>query len=335
MRKSYDYYNQNNRGGDFNQQQQQHDGGNKIEQRMQNLRFDSNGSSRNKANNAEQHNKEPKKMTWATIASQPAKPQINTTSTTIKKKGPGMPPPPMVPGKHNMELNDGWDTPKNGPLVPPSPPVITAPPIDLSLDKQNSNFDGEPAWPTPGQAVSQATKDPQQQQNSTQSSNNNNTNTNNNHNNNNSNNNSQNQPQHNSNSKYDKYDKYDRYENSNQRGYQVNNNQNNNYHGRQPYNSNNHQQHYNSSNYNDYQKPYHQHPHQMPTAPPQKYDQAPITRSMPPPTQAPQQSSASSMTAGSEFNKLNKSDENILEQLRVKNQYNPSELDLSLVDNAR
>lgn len=48
----------------------------------------------------------PKKMTWASIASQPAKPQIraNSSSSTLKKKGPGMPPPPMVPGKHNMDV---------------------------------------------------------------------------------------------------------------------------------------------------------------------------------------------------------------------------------------
>lgn len=214
MRKSYDYYNQNNRGGDY------HDGGNKIEQRMQNLRFD-NGSSGNRGNNADQqqqqqqHNKEPKKMTWATIASQPAKPQVNTTSTTIKKKGPGMPPPPMIPGKHNMELNDGWDTPKNAPLVPPSPPIITAPPIDLSLDKQNSNFDGEPNWPTPGQAVSQA-KDQPAGANQNPNSNNNNNHSNN----------SQGPPQQNNhkydkydryenNNKYDRYEKYDRYDNSN------------------------------------------------------------------------------------------------------------------------
>ncbi|CRK97438.1 CLUMA_CG010827, isoform A [Clunio marinus] len=122
VRKSFENY-YNNRS-DY--QHQQHDGGNKIEQRMQNMRLDSGAGSNslggsNKTTN-EHKEQGPKKMTWATIASQPAKPQISTTSTTIKKKGFG-PPPPMIPGKHNMDLTDGWDTPKNGPLVPPSPPL--------------------------------------------------------------------------------------------------------------------------------------------------------------------------------------------------------------------
>ncbi|XP_073983803.1 YTH domain-containing family protein isoform X2 [Rhodnius prolixus] len=55
---------------------------------------------------------QPKKMTWATIASQPAKPQPQIGSGGIKKKGPGMPPPPMVPGKHNMDIGT-WEG-KNG-----------------------------------------------------------------------------------------------------------------------------------------------------------------------------------------------------------------------------
>jgi hypothetical protein len=353
VRKSYDYYNQNsNNRGDY---QQQHEGG-KIEQRMQNLRLDGSSSaagagSGNKGGNSESSG--PKKMTWATIASQPAKPQISTTNTTTKKKGPGMPPPPMIPGKHNIDLNDGWDTPKN--IVPPSPPVITAPPpVDLStLDKQsNANFDGQPAWPTPEQAVSQ------NNQQSTQNSNNNHSQAPS----------SQQQPPHHGNSnnrgpgsyhqynqnKYDKYDKYDKYENN------SGSSGNNNYHGRQ-YNQNSgpNQQHYNnSSNYNDYQKPYHQHPHQMPSASSHQQNQSgssggPITRASmqppqqvaaaaapPPPTPTPQttqptssqQSSSSSQSV--DFNKQ-LSEESILEQLRVKNQYNPSELDLSLVDKAR
>ncbi|XP_026466905.1 YTH domain-containing family protein 2-like isoform X1 [Ctenocephalides felis] len=69
-------------------------------------------------------NSAPKKMTWASIASQPAKPQISTQSTGLKKKGPGMPPPPMIPGKHNMDIGT-WDTSnKNGPSVPPPPPPV-------------------------------------------------------------------------------------------------------------------------------------------------------------------------------------------------------------------
>ncbi|GAB0090670.1 YTH domain-containing family protein [Sergentomyia squamirostris] len=70
----------------------------------------------------------PKKMTWASVASQPAKPQVNTTTLTVKKKGPGMPPPPMVPGKHNLDIGT-WDSPsKNGPSMLVPPPVVTAPP---------------------------------------------------------------------------------------------------------------------------------------------------------------------------------------------------------------
>lgn len=45
----------------------------------------------------------PKKMTWATIASQPVKTSQARVMTTLKKK-PGMPPPPMIPGKHNMDI---------------------------------------------------------------------------------------------------------------------------------------------------------------------------------------------------------------------------------------
>lgn len=54
----------------------------------------------------------PKKMTWASIAGQPAKPQPQVGSGGMKKKGPGMPPPPMVPGKHNMDIGT-WEG-KNG-----------------------------------------------------------------------------------------------------------------------------------------------------------------------------------------------------------------------------
>jgi YTH domain-containing family protein len=88
VRKSYDNY-YNNRG-DY----QQHDGGNRIEQRMQNMRLDSGSNSSGGGSKPATEHKEsgPKKMTWATIASQPAKPQISTASTTIKKKGLGPPP---------------------------------------------------------------------------------------------------------------------------------------------------------------------------------------------------------------------------------------------------
>lgn len=53
------------------------------------------------------------------------------------KKGPGMPPPPMVPGKHNFDVNT-WDVPNNNPPPPvPSPP---SPPADLGNSYYNPDF---------------------------------------------------------------------------------------------------------------------------------------------------------------------------------------------------
>lgn len=46
-----------------------------------------------------------------------------------------MPPPPMVPGKHNLDANI-WDLPNNNPPPVPSPP----PPIDLGSNDINSDF---------------------------------------------------------------------------------------------------------------------------------------------------------------------------------------------------
>ncbi|XP_017079905.2 YTH domain-containing family protein [Drosophila eugracilis] len=79
----------------------------------------------------------PKKTTWASIASQPAKLTSRAASTTSnnKKKGPGMPPPPMVPGKHNLDVNV-WDLPNNKPPPVPSPPS----PIDLGYSDLGSDF---------------------------------------------------------------------------------------------------------------------------------------------------------------------------------------------------
>ncbi|XP_058118954.1 YTH domain-containing family protein isoform X2 [Anopheles coustani] len=139
---------------------QGHDSVKNVEQGMQGLGFGSSGSmhsnnhssggggggnaSVSKYYHQQQQQKEaPKKMTWATIASQPAKPQVNTTSTTVKKKGPGMPPPPMIPGKHNMDIGT-WDSPsKNGPsAVVPTPPPIVPPPV---LDGPSPLADPGPA----------------------------------------------------------------------------------------------------------------------------------------------------------------------------------------------
>lgn len=46
-----------------------------------------------------------------------------------------MPPPPMVPGKHNLDVNT-WDLPNNNPPPVPSPP----PPIDLGSSDINADF---------------------------------------------------------------------------------------------------------------------------------------------------------------------------------------------------
>lgn len=93
---------------------------------------------------AKESTDKPKKMTWATIASQPVKSSQARVSSTLKKK-PGMPPPPMIPGKHNMDIGS-WDTEKNGsalvpPPVPSPPPVIDdgPSPFQFQPTKNNSN----------------------------------------------------------------------------------------------------------------------------------------------------------------------------------------------------
>ncbi|RZF36138.1 hypothetical protein LSTR_LSTR013634 [Laodelphax striatellus] len=70
----------------------------------------------------------PKKQTWAAVASQPAKPQPQLGSTGTKKKGPGAPPPPVVPGKHNMDIGT-WETKNNGVAKAAPPPPAAAAPI--------------------------------------------------------------------------------------------------------------------------------------------------------------------------------------------------------------
>ncbi|XP_052868609.1 YTH domain-containing family protein isoform X2 [Anopheles cruzii] len=116
-----------------------HDSVKNVEHGMQGLGIGSMHSSNHSAGSnstskhyqqQQQQKEAPKKMTWASIASQPAKPQVNTISTTVKKKGPGMPPPPMIPGKHNMDIGT-WDSPsKNGSaMVAPTPPPIIPPPV--------------------------------------------------------------------------------------------------------------------------------------------------------------------------------------------------------------
>lgn len=68
--------------------------------------------------------------------------QTTFTTSSHKKKGPGMPPPPMVPGKHNLDVNV-WDLPNSNPPPVPSPPL----PIELSNSEANfcSTTRDEPA----------------------------------------------------------------------------------------------------------------------------------------------------------------------------------------------
>lgn len=81
------------------------------------------------------------KKTWATIASQPAKPQPPMQNSGLKKKGPGMPPPPIIPGKHNMDIGT-WETAKNnGPSVaqpPPQPPPPKPQPVQQPVMPQQA-----------------------------------------------------------------------------------------------------------------------------------------------------------------------------------------------------
>lgn len=74
-----------------------------------------------------------KLATWASVAKQPVKPMVSLTSVT-KKKVPGMPPPPMIPGK-----NDGhWET-KNI-AKPPPPPVVQ---VQVPLVQASSNIENK------------------------------------------------------------------------------------------------------------------------------------------------------------------------------------------------
>lgn len=99
---------------------------------------------------------QPKKMTWASIASQPAKPAPSSQSGGLKKKGPGMPPPPIVPGKHNMDIS-AWDAGKSAPVVTaPPPPPLQPPPVPAQLPMP------APA-PAPGVAPLQRGPPPQHQ----------------------------------------------------------------------------------------------------------------------------------------------------------------------------
>lgn len=86
-----------------------------VEQGMQNLDLKASDPSKDSLSSQ-------KKTTWASIASQPAKPQLTVQNQGLKKKGPGMPPGPIVPGKHNMDIGT-WDTSKS---TPPQLPMVNS-----------------------------------------------------------------------------------------------------------------------------------------------------------------------------------------------------------------
>ncbi|KAJ8920716.1 hypothetical protein NQ315_004855, partial [Exocentrus adspersus] len=91
-----------------------------VEQAMQNLDLKASVDSKESLG-------QPKKTTWASIASQPAKPQLTIQNQGLKKKGPGMPPGPIVPGKHNMDIGT-WDTNKS---TPPQLPIVNNTPKNV------------------------------------------------------------------------------------------------------------------------------------------------------------------------------------------------------------
>lgn len=73
---------------------------------------------------------EKRKITWASVASQPAKPVAPISLTQGTKKKTGIAPPPIIPGKHNMDIGTWGDSksippPKVPP--PPSPPTVQPP----------------------------------------------------------------------------------------------------------------------------------------------------------------------------------------------------------------
>lgn len=97
--------------------------------------------------------KEPRKITWASVASQPAKPVPPLSSSQGMKKKAGMPPPPIVPGKHNMDIGTWGEGKSSAPppptappppqVQPPIPPPIPPPPVQR---QQRSQQPPQPCW---------------------------------------------------------------------------------------------------------------------------------------------------------------------------------------------
>ncbi|CAK9801877.1 YTH domain-containing family protein 2 [Anthophora quadrimaculata] len=91
--------------------------------------------------------KEPRKITWASVASQPAKPVPPLSSSQGMKKKAGMPPPPIVPGKHNMDIGT-WGEGKSSappPTAPPPPQLqIHMPPQQHQHQQQQQQQQQQP-----------------------------------------------------------------------------------------------------------------------------------------------------------------------------------------------
>ncbi|KMQ98217.1 yth domain family protein 1-like protein [Lasius niger] len=130
--------------------------------------------------------KEPRKITWASVASQPAKPVPPLSSTQGMKKKAGMPPPPIVPGKHNMDIGtwgEGKSSAPPPPTAPPPPqvqPPIPPPPPPVQRQQrpqqQQQQQPPQPCWnrqPSAQQQQHQQSQQHQQQQQQQQLSQNN------------------------------------------------------------------------------------------------------------------------------------------------------------------
>ncbi|KAL0103393.1 hypothetical protein PUN28_017571 [Cardiocondyla obscurior] len=161
-------------GGDINKT---------IEQRVQNLSIGGTGGGelprqdqhpqQATAQQIKPEPKEPRKITWASVASQPAKPVPPLSSSQGMKKKAGMPPPPIVPGKHNMDIGtwgEGKSSAPPPPTAPPPPqvqPPIPPPPPPVQR-QQRPQQPPQPCWNRQPSVVATATPPIPQSQAQTQ-----------------------------------------------------------------------------------------------------------------------------------------------------------------------
>ncbi|XP_015126342.1 YTH domain-containing family protein 2 isoform X1 [Diachasma alloeum] len=96
--------------------------------------------------------KEQRKITWASVASQPAKPVPPVSANPGMKKKAGMPPPPIVPGKHNMDIGTWGEGKSSAPPPPkaPLPPQIQLPVAAPAPPIQRQRPTPPPSWKHPG-----------------------------------------------------------------------------------------------------------------------------------------------------------------------------------------